>query len=352
MTKKQNNNKWTKFTERECDLFTVVCILMGYTKIFKKHIGTNFKNFLTVYKNGIVNSYRDSIEYENMLERVKGKKLELLKILNKLEKQNKSLNEFLEYKSLENFSDKKLLEIFKKFVKVYQGYFPLFTLPKYYGMVFERNELSKAVRNKLKLLRGTAYYEEIQDRFIPSLFKEIGKRKNIDSKLLFYALPEEIMELLSGKKEISKSLLKNRKKYCVAFVKNSKFNLYIKEKAEEIEKEQLSYAKQEKTSIITGKVAYIGNVTGEVKIVMRKDDLKNIDGKIIVTPMTSIRFVPFIKKVKAIITDEGGIACHAAIISREFKIPCIIGTKNATKVLKNGDLVKIDSTKGEVIKIK
>ena len=168
---------------------------------------------------------------------------------------------------------------------------------------------------------------------------------------IFYALPEEIIELLSDKKKINENLLKSRSKYSVAFVKDSKFNLYIKEKAERIEKKQLSYIKEKATPIITGRASYVGDVAGKVKIVMRKDDLKDIDGKIIVTPMTSIRFVPFIKKVKAIITDEGGIACHAAIISREFKIPCITGTKTATKVLRNGDIVEINSEKGEVRKI-
>ena len=181
----KKNNKWTKFTERECDLFTVICILFGYTKIFKEHIGINFRNFFVVYKNGIVNSYRDSSEYKNILRRVKRKKLEFSKILRKLERQNKLLKEFLKYRRLERLPDKKLLEIFKKFVKTYQRYFPLFTLPKYYGMVFNESELSNRVKYKLRQLRGTAYYEDIQDRFIPAFFKEIGKRKNINHKLLF-----------------------------------------------------------------------------------------------------------------------------------------------------------------------
>ncbi|TSC53383.1 MAG: pyruvate, water dikinase, partial [Parcubacteria group bacterium LiPW_39] len=54
---------------------------------------------------------------------------------------------------------------------------------------------------------------------------------------------------------------------------------------------------------------------------------------------------------KAIITDQGGILCHAAIISREMEIPCIINTKIATKVLKDGDLVEVDAEKGIVKKI-
>jgi len=56
------------------------------------------------------------------------------------------------------------------------------------------------------------------------------------------------------------------------------------------------------------------------------------------------------KEAGAIITDEGGITCHAAIVSRELGIPCIIGTKIATKVLKDGDIVEVDAGKG-VVKI-
>jgi pyruvate,water dikinase len=60
--------------------------------------------------------------------------------------------------------------------------------------------------------------------------------------------------------------------------------------------------------------------------------------------------MPIIKKCGAIVTDEGGITCHAAVISRELEIPCIVGTKIATQVLKDGDLVEVDANKG-VVKI-
>ncbi|MBI1935587.1 hypothetical protein HYS31_04040 [Candidatus Woesearchaeota archaeon] len=68
--------------------------------------------------------------------------------------------------------------------------------------------------------------------------------------------------------------------------------------------------------------------------------------------MTSPWYVPIMEKAAAIVTDEGGITCHAAIISREMSKPCIIGTKFATKVLKNGDLVEVDATKGIIKRIK
>ena len=64
--------------------------------------------------------------------------------------------------------------------------------------------------------------------------------------------------------------------------------------------------------------------------------------------MTRVEFVPMMRKAKAIITDEGGIACHAAIVSRELGVPCVIGTKIATNVLKSGDLVEVDIEEGIV----
>jgi len=69
-----------------------------------------------------------------------------------------------------------------------------------------------------------------------------------------------------------------------------------------------------------------------------------------VTSMTTPEFVPAMRKAKAIVTDEGGVTCHAAIVSRELNKSCVIGTKNASKVLKDGDLVEVDAEKG-LIKI-
>ncbi|MBU3906524.1 phosphoenolpyruvate synthase, partial [Patescibacteria group bacterium] len=71
---------------------------------------------------------------------------------------------------------------------------------------------------------------------------------------------------------------------------------------------------------------------------------------ILVAGMTSPEFIIVMKKAKAIITDHGGMTSHAAIVSRELGVPCIVGTKIATQVLKDGDLVEVDADQG-VIKI-
>ena len=88
-----------------------------------------------------------------------------------------------------------------------------------------------------------------------------------------------------------------------------------------------------------------------VRIIKNRDDFTKMKpGDILVASMTTTNMMPIIKKAVAIITDEGGITCHAAIIARELKKPCIIGTKIATKVLKDGDMVEVDADKG-IVKI-
>ncbi len=118
----------------------------------------------------------------------------------------------------------------------------------------------------------------------------------------------------------------------------------------EIEKEEILPVG---ISNFKGETASPGMAKGEVRILLLKDQLSDLkEGEILVTTMTTPDFVPAMKKAAAIITDEGGITCHAAIISREMNKPCIIGTKIATKVLYDGDEVEVDATKGVVRIIK
>ena len=109
--------------------------------------------------------------------------------------------------------------------------------------------------------------------------------------------------------------------------------------------------KLNKNKIIKGETGFSGNVKGIAKVIYQEDQMGKIKkGDILISPMTTPNFLPAIKKASAIVTDEGGITCHAAIVSRELKIPCIIGTNNATIILKDGDLIEIDAEKG-IVKI-
>ncbi len=103
---------------------------------------------------------------------------------------------------------------------------------------------------------------------------------------------------------------------------------------------------------IQGTTASAGRATGRVRIVARRSDMSAFaDGEVLVTAMTTPDYIHLMKKSAAIVTDEGGITSHAAVFSREIGKPCIIGTRIATTVLKDGDMVEVDAEKGIVKKI-
>ncbi len=124
---------------------------------------------------------------------------------------------------------------------------------------------------------------------------------------------------------------------------------------EELEREyniELEQVKVEFVNELKGSSAYKGVVRGSVRRVMGHGDFSKIkQGEILVSPMTMPDFLPAMKKASAFITDEGGMLCHAAIVAREMRKPCITGTKIATQVLKDGDMVEVDADKGIVRKL-
>ena len=100
---------------------------------------------------------------------------------------------------------------------------------------------------------------------------------------------------------------------------------------------------------LEGNVASPGFAKGKVKIVHNESELGKVkDGDILVAYMTKPSYMPAMKRAAAFVTNEGGVTCHAAIVSREMKKPCVIGAKIATKVLHDGDLIEVDANKGIV----
>lgn len=108
----------------------------------------------------------------------------------------------------------------------------------------------------------------------------------------------------------------------------------------------------EEASELRGTIAFKGIARGSVKIIRSFVDMQHFrPGEVLVTEMTNPDYVPIMKIAAAVITDEGGMTCHAAIASREMKVPCIVGTRVATKVFKDGDTVEVDAENGIVRKI-
>lgn len=133
-------------------------------------------------------------------------------------------------------------------------------------------------------------------------------------------------------------------------------NLYIvqtrpvttvdKYKSQETGKDGL---KQAQSAILHGAAASPGIGTGIVRILKSPKEIEKVkEGDVLVAPMTSPDYVPAMKKAAAIITDQGGLTSHAAIVSRELGVPCVVGTKEATTKLKDGSIVTVDGGKGAI----
>lgn len=103
--------------------------------------------------------------------------------------------------------------------------------------------------------------------------------------------------------------------------------------------------------LLKGAAASLGVVSGPVKIIHKATEIDKINkGDVLVTEMTTPDFVPAMRKAIAIVTDAGGRTCHAAIVSRELGIPCVVGTGTATSTLKTGQMITVDGAKGKVYK--
>ncbi|WP_042683207.1 phosphoenolpyruvate synthase [Anaerosalibacter massiliensis] len=107
--------------------------------------------------------------------------------------------------------------------------------------------------------------------------------------------------------------------------------------------------KEELKSLVRGLAASPGIASGKVKNIKNIDEISRVeDGDVLVTIMTNPDMVPAMRRASAVVTDEGGRTCHAAIVSRELGIPCIVGAKTASEVLKEEMEITVDATRGVV----
>jgi len=127
------------------------------------------------------------------------------------------------------------------------------------------------------------------------------------------------------------------------------FNRENSNSSEEGKEERPGIKEEAGKILLKGETASRGSASGPVKIILKNEDLGKIQkGDVLVAKMTTPDYVPAMQKAVAIITNEGGMTSHAAIVSREMGVPCIVGTGHATEVLKNGELVTVHASRGVV----
>ncbi len=180
---------------------------------------------------------------------------------------------------------------------------------------------------------------------------EVAKRIGIGNwQEIAFLFPWEFKKALIDRK-FTEDILKQRRTRSLYYVSKKIIKFYYEKDVKKFKNSVQIENNIGFSDTLRGMIAYPGVAKGVVKIIQRPDDMKKMkQNNILVSQMTNPNLVPAMRKAAAIVTNTGGLTCHASILSRELKIPCIVGTKIATKVLKDGDLVEVDADKG-VVKI-
>lgn len=354
--------KWKKIVTREIPLFQIFYSNKGYVKL-KEILGFGFGDSLAINKNGVMERYleeRGLQRFYNTLQKLIERKKEKIFFESafQLDWEIKEIIKKLQKVDLKKLTSQKLLIIFSDFDKKFSDYWTYYLAVFYLGDALDGTKYEKELKKykkEIDVLRGEKSARFVAEQvFAPKLFAEIGQRAKIEPSLLFFAFPKEVIAFLKDRSPISERKLKERKVFYIWLLKGDKENYYTGVKAKQIVKKELreEAVDYSKVKELKGRVACQGRVRGQVTILMSSEDVPKMKkGNILVVPMTNPNYLSAMRCAAAFVTDEGGIMCHAAIVARELKKPCVIGTKIATKVLKDGDLVEVDADKGIVRKI-
>lgn len=188
---------------------------------------------------------------------------------------------------------------------------------------------------------------------LKSLFNEIARRLGLSYSQLIEMRGVEILESLKQAESIVPlEKLNERVKESAIILDGEKVIVLAGKQLEEYKKQELKEETFENIIELSGQGASPGNARGTVRLVLYDADAAKVEkGDILIAPATNPTLVPAMERAGAIVTDEGGLLSHAAIVSRELGIPCLVGTKIGTKVFKDGDLVEVDTQNGVIKKV-
>ncbi|OGL67597.1 hypothetical protein A3B21_03220 [Candidatus Uhrbacteria bacterium RIFCSPLOWO2_01_FULL_47_24] len=225
--------------------------------------------------------------------------------------------------------------------------------------LFKKYKFSRLLRTLLKISEDFTWWQDERKRstFLNihmgvRILGEMARRRGIDPELTKFFVPNEVERwFVHGKPSMSE--LKERQKGCGVVSIRSGYSIVTGKAIEAMRRTMFPQKQQDAVRDIRGLAASVGRVVGTVKIVDSARQVGKVQkGDILVAVMTRPDYIAGLKKAAAVVTNEGGITCHAAIVSRELGIPCVIGTKIATEVLKDGDLVEVNANHGVVTVLK
>lgn len=222
----------------------------------------------------------------------------------------------------------------------------LTSYPEIYERVLLTQELMFWKNQRLDIL----FKSDLQ---VKPLLEVIARLMGLSYKELVYLRYEEIKLWFKKGKLPSKQEIRKRIENYALYLKNGKIFLFTdRNKYPKVEEDSKKGTLPTDEEILKGRTAYKGKVVGRARLINSPEDIKTLQkGEILVTKMTRPEMIVGLEKAAAFVTDQGGMLSHAAIVSREMKKPCVVGTKIATQIFKNGDLIEVDASKGIVRKL-
>lgn len=344
---------WTKFWSLKFSLLSASILGRYYSAKMKCQMDADFGHVIIVskqsYSSCILSSQRKKEFGRRQIARyikegsisefctfLNSKTADILQLLKKLmEKDLISNDEFL-----------KLVDM----IDEYTGYY---TVPRMIIDSIESSEHSKieTVFYDLKEARMHAepVYSLIND-VIYKFAKQISTEVGYNANLLCSMTIQEFEEYMNDGKIPEKKILQRRFEWCALIFEENGY-ICITDK-DQIKRLEQIHIKKTCDNIVFGEAAFSGKAKGIARIIFDPLTANNFnEGDVLITGMTRPDFLSIMKKASAIVTDCGGLLCHAAIVARELKKPTIIGTKNATSMFNDGDIIEVDANKGIARKI-
>lgn len=215
------------------------------------------------------------------------------------------------------------------------------------------DSLDAETANLLYAVRRIGYLREYrndirQEAYLHAreLYREIGRRQGLSLSEIIYCTRQEISACLAGDSKLPKSAeIARRRQYTSMYCDNRTITYRWEKEGSGTQDEDLGEVTE-----LKGTVAFKGHIQGRACVILNVAEQAGgfQEGDVLVTTTTNLSFVPLMGKAAAIVTEEGGLLTHTAIVARELKKPCVIGTRIATKILKTGDLIEVDAQQGIV----
>ena len=221
-------------------------------------------------------------------------------------------------------------------------------------------KISKPLRKLLELSDDFTYWQDerkkssfLATHYFSLIFKELAKRTSFSVKEFKFMFPAEICRVIKSASKPPaphfKDKIQARLKECAVVWQKNKRKITLNPEEITTLKKSVVPPAPKASDQLEGLIACPGWVKGPAKIVKSATEIGKVkEGDIIVAVMTRPDYLPAIKKAAAIITDEGGITSHAAIIAREFNLPCVIATRHATKIFRDNEWLEIDTASGTI----